>query len=60
MTWQKEKSGKTRQELVKEAVVKTPLAAENRAFSKTDVNDPQEKKVLTVNVSRRRSVRCRS
>ena len=43
MTWQKEKSGKTRQELVKEAVVKTPLAAENRAFSKTDVNDPQEK-----------------
>lgn len=24
-------------------MVKTPLAAENRAFSKTDVNDPQEK-----------------
>ena len=43
MTWQKEKSGKTRQEPVKEAVVKTPLAAENRAFSKTDVSDPQEK-----------------
>lgn len=43
MNWQKEKSGKTRQEPVKEIVVKTPLAAENRAFSKTDVRDPQEK-----------------
>ena len=34
MTWQKEKSGKTRQEPVKEAVVKTPLAAETEHFQK--------------------------